>query len=181
MFQGEKIHLCAWVQLKYEMVMKDSLKLLFLSSIAAMGLVACDVSVSAGGIEDRDAPKEIQNLAPLPDVRLSFAEDVVRNFYAENDDAILPLINDTVKAEFTVSLMKTMYRLKTDLADVEQMEYYGHGFGEELGMNITVVQFRLMTESGYDLIKVVMTAEPDCCKIAGLHVERKFVEKLFGD
>jgi hypothetical protein len=161
--------------------MKHIAKTILLSLTASVTLMACDVSISSGGIEDMDAPKVIPDLAPLPNARLAYAESIVREFYAGNDQALLAGVDDTVKAEITSEALTGLHRLKTDAASIEEMEYYGHGFGEERGMSLTIVQFRLPTNSGYDLVRIAMKAEQECCELAGLHVERKIIKTLFGD
>jgi len=135
--------------------MKHIAKTILLSLTASVTLMACDVSISSGGIEDMDAPKVIPDLAPLPNARLAYAESIVREFYAGNDQALLAGVDDTVKAEITSEALTGLHRLKTDAASIEEMEYYGHRSEEHTSelQSLTNLVCRLLLEKKKQISK----------------------------
>ena len=64
-------------------------------------------------------------------------------------------------------------KFAADNPDWSAMEYYGHGFGEEEGISFVVVQLKVPYENGYNLVKLTMPTEEDCCRLAGLEVNRE--------
>lgn len=140
-------------------------------------LSACDVnlSVTPGGIEDVDKPKVIEGLAPLPEGYYDFALESAQLFFEGGRDSVEARLHPALAGETGVT-WALLEKLASDTADFGSAEYYGHGFGEDEGLDLTVVQLKVPFEGGYNLVKVVMASDEACCRLAGLNVEAKMLK-----
>ena len=140
-------------------------------------LPACDVSVTPGEIEDRHKPKVIENLAPMPDGYLNYAARTTKIFFEQGREGIQDRLHPAMESVTGVT-WSMLEKFASDEADFEAVEYYGHGFGEEEGINFVVIQLKVPFEGGYNLVKVTLPVDEPCCRVAGLEVNAE-VSKSF--
>ena len=145
---------------------------LFLFS--ALCLLACDVSVTPGGIEDRHEPGVIEDLAPMPEGYLEFAAQTTKLFFDQGHEGIQGRLHPAMQGLSNVK-WTALEKIASDKADFETAEYYGHGFGEEDGLDFVLIQFKIPFEGGYNIVKMIMPLDEPCCRVAGLEVN---VEKI---
>ncbi len=150
---------------------------LFSSSLI---LSACDVNISTspGSLEDMNTPKVIEGLTPLPPERAAYAQEVIRAFYSEGMSAVQTRTHPTVAKEFQGMKAEAIEKLASNSARVEDMEYYGHGYGQERGFDFTIIEYKVPNDNGYDEVKVIVSSAGECCQILGFNLMAK-LEKSF--
>jgi len=145
--------------------------------ISVLGLAACDVSITPGGIEDRHAPKVIEGLEPLPEGVLDFAYESTVLFFGKGregiQDRLHPAMENLTGVKWTM-----LEKFASDAADLESAEYYGHGFGEAEGIKFVVVQLKVPFEGGYNLVKLTMPLDEACCRVAGLEINSELIKSF---
>jgi len=137
-----------------------------------LGLAACDISVTPGGIEDSDAPKVIEDLAPMPDGYLDFAAKSTFLFFTEGREGIKDRLHPAMDG-VTGLQWSALEKFASDKADFDSAEYYGHGFGEADDLDVITIQIKVPFDNGYNLVQVIMPVDEDCCRIAGFSVDAK--------
>ena len=152
----------------------------FLSKLAwipiCFGLVACEFSVSPSG-EESDAPKVIEDLAPMPEGYLDFAANSTYLFFTDGREAIQDRLHPAM-AELSSLKWSALEKFASDTADFDAAKYYGHGFFEEEGVEIIFIQLKIPFENGYNLVRVMMPLNEECCRIAGVQIDAE-MEKSF--
>lgn len=130
------------------------------------------MNVTPGGIEDMDAPKVVEDLAPIPEGYLDFAANTTYLFFTKGREGIQDRLHPAME---NISGLKwsTLEKLASDKADFDSAEYYGHGFGEEDGLEYVMIQFKIPFKDGYNLVKVIIPTQDECCRVAGFHVDAK--------
>lgn len=154
------------------LVLRNSFLVIF-----SMGLWACDVSVTPGGIEDRHKPEVIEDLAPIPEGYLNFAARATKVFFEQGRKGIQDQLHPAMDG-ITSTKWSMLEKFAADNADFESMEYYGHGFGEEEGVNFVVIQLKVPFENGYNLVKLTLPLDEPCCRVAGLEVNAETVKSF---
>lgn len=145
--------------------------------ILPLTLSACDVSVTPGGIDDQDKPKIIEDLAPMPEGYLNFAAQTTRIFFEQGREGLQDRLHPAMK-DITGVKWSMMEKFASDEPDFESAEYYGHGFGEEAGIEFVVIQLKVPFEGGYNLVKLTMPVDEPCCRVAGMEVNAQAVKSF---
>ena len=156
-----------------------SFYLLIVSIIAALLMTACDISFSAspGGIEDQHKPKVIENLAPVPEGFLDFSVETTTLFFKQGRDGIQDRLHPAMQ-DITGLKWSALEKFASDKADLNAIEYYGHGFGEDNGIPLVVVQLKVPFDGGYNIVKAIMPTNETCCRLAGLEVNAQKVKSF---
>ena len=145
--------------------------------MSALCLLACDVSVTPGGIEDINKPKVIEDLAPMPEGYLEFAAQATRLFFEQGQEGIQERLHPAMEG-LSKTKWAALEKFASDEADFEAAEYYGHGFGEQDGVKFVLIQLKIPYEGGYNLVKIYLPVDEPCCRVAGLEVNKQFVKSF---
>jgi len=140
-------------------------------------LVACNVSVTPGGIEDRHAPKVIENLQPMPEGYLDFASQTTVLFFTKGREGIQDRLHPAME-NLSDSKWGMLEKFASDAPNFEAAEYYGHGFGEDQGLDLIVIQLKVPFEGGFNLVKLTMPVKETCCLLAGLEVNAEYIKNF---
>ncbi len=142
-------------------------------------LSGCDINFgySPGSLEDMDRPKVIEGLAPLPEGYYDYALETTKLFFVGGREAISDRLHPVLDAE-PDRIWKLLDTYASDKAEFDKAEYFGHGFGEDKGIQFTVVQIKVPFEGGYNLVQMTMPSNEECCRLAGINVEAKMIKSF---
>lgn len=142
-------------------------------------LAACSVDVSPGASEDNDAPKAMEDLAPMPEGYLDFAANSTYLFFKHGRAGIQDRLHPAMHG-ITGLKWATLEKLASDKADFDAAEYYGHGFDETIegDVEVIIIQIKVPYDGGYNLVRVIMPLNEECCRIGGFEVEAKAKKTL---
>jgi len=139
--------------------------------------MACEFSVTPGSIEDRHKPKVIEDLAPLPEGFLDFSVETTTLFFTQGRDGIQDRLHPAMQG-LTGLNWTALEKFASDEADLTAIEYYGHGFGEEDDTQFVMIQLKVPFEGGYNIVKMYMPTNEDCCRLAGMEVNAERIKSF---